>query len=587
LTATQAKALNTSLSRQYLQALFDAGLVREAADYFTRLPENVRGALLDQETPKAAVKLDGHDVALNETADILAFSQSSDFRLEISAVLYLSGRADEARAIFKSVLPPGNPKAFKKCGHMIGEPRRTVCGEDYSGGAVRWRLLELALEKPQEDPYDLVESYYGGGGSVDELGTGLWHQVSLRRLMEYRTPVGVVASRWDGDKVLSIDDKPVSGLLAATLDPALLARATEIARSIALVRKQFPSAAGRSEVEYNDRSVRDAKVPSRFRQVALPKDCPAPKTDLQWKEPALPASISRISEIEQFWRVETAGSLVVVIGQIHSSGSWEEEGLSGVWVHVSQDDGKTWEAPLYTGLESGVHFLASTAPCVSRLDGDRLTLELWSIPIVDLGDDGQPLANDSGSREGRFAVDVPLSALRRDSDRDGLTDIVEEALLLNPRNRDSDGDGVADGEDSFPNLSNKATSELAGPMAAVLSEVVNGLGPSRRPAMIVTKASAESASVRFKERPLVLFADPGSFNGISADRMVLVFSEENLQRLARWRGRMSGTKFEDPVLNRARNRGYVKFDNGLTGGTFAWRREGTGWKVEQISSFIR
>jgi hypothetical protein len=54
LTALQAMALKTSLSRQYLQALFDAGLAREAADYFSQLPEAIRQALLNQETPKTS-----------------------------------------------------------------------------------------------------------------------------------------------------------------------------------------------------------------------------------------------------------------------------------------------------------------------------------------------------------------------------------------------------------------------------------------------------------------------------------------------------------------------------------------------------
>ncbi|MBP6012651.1 MAG: hypothetical protein KBA31_10520 [Alphaproteobacteria bacterium] len=585
LMAVQAKVFKTSLSQHYLQALFDAGLVREAADYFLGLPESIRRALLDEETPEVVVKLGGHDVALNENADILTFSymQRPAFRLEISAVLYLSGRIDEARAIFKTVLPPGSKRAFQRCGHLIGKPRETVCVDDATGGPIRWRLLEFALEKPQEDPYELVESEYGSATGADALGTGLWHLVSLRRLVEYRTPVAEFASRWDGDRVLGIDNMPVSDLLAATFEPSLVARAKEIARSIALVRKQFPPAADRGGTRRGDRSLRDAERPSRFRQVELPEDCPAPKVDPNWKAPTVPATINRISEIEQFWRVESAGSLVVVVGQMWSGGIWEEEGLGGVWIHISQDGGRTWEMPLYTDLEFNERFMVSAGSCVSRLDGDHLILESWLEPF---GSAGQQ-AKAPGSVDARLAIDIPLSTLKRDSDRDGLTDIVEEALRLNPRNRDSDSDGIADGEDSFPNLGNEAANEIAGPMATVLSGVVNGAGQPHKPAMIAAKAGTEIVPLRFKERPLILFADPRIFGGISADRMVLVFAAQDLRRLAWRRSRISGTQFKEPVLNRARNRGYVKFDNGLTGGTFAWRREGAGWKVEQVRSFIR
>jgi hypothetical protein len=512
--------------------------------------------------------------------------RSSDFRLEVSAAFYLSARADEARAIFKTMLPADNPKAFERCGHMIGEPGRTVCSRD-EAGPIRWRLLELALEKPQEDAYELVESQYGGGPSVGEFDTGLWIQVAMRRLVEYRAPVAEAASHWNGDAVWSLDGQPVSDLLAATFDPALVARANEIARSIALVQKQFLQAAYLSDAVDGDRPARGAKVPTRFREVELPKDCPAPKFDPNWKTPTIPATINRISEIEQFWRVVSAGSLVVVVGQMNSSGIWEEEGLAGIWIHVSQDGGKTWGMPLYTGLESNLNFMVRADPCVSRLDGDHLILESWLAPITPAGSGDQPRDMAPGSAGARFAIDIPLSMLQRDSDGDELTDIVEEALLLNPRNRDSDGDGVSEGEDSFPNLSNRAKNELAEPMAAVLSGVVDGPGPPGKPALIAAKAGRENRPIRFKERPLLLFADPRVFAAISADRMVLVFTPEDLLQLGRRRNRISGTLFEDPVLNRARDRGYIKFDNGLTGGTFAWRREGAGWKVEQISGFIR
>jgi hypothetical protein len=295
-----------------------------------------------------------------------------------------------------------------------------------------------------------------------------------------------------------------------------------------------------------------------------------PKDDPNWKAPLVPATINRISEIEQFWRVVSDGPLVVVVGQMHSGG------LGGVWVHVSRDGGKTWGAPLYTDLESNRNFMVKAERCTSRLEGDHLIVESWLEPT-----------GSTRSAEGRFAIDIPLSVLQRDNDRDGLTDIVEEALLLNPRNRDSDGDGVPDGEDSFPNLSNRATSDIAGPMAAVLSGVVEGPGTPRKPGMIVARAGREGGAVRFKERPLILVADPRVFAGISADRMVLVFSATDFRRQAWRRGRISGARFEDPVLNRARDRGYVKFDKGLTGGTFAWRRDGARWKVEQIRNFIR
>jgi hypothetical protein len=208
--------------------------------------------------------------------------------------------------------------------------------------------------------------------------------------------------------------------------------------------------------------------------------------------------------------------------------------------------------------------------------------------IVETDANGKEQVKTRGSPEDRFAIDIPLELLRRDSDGDGLTDIVEESLLLNPHSRDSDGDGIPDAEDAFPNLDNRTSNDLAGPMAEALDAIVNG--PMRRPGDAVsihTKAGAQSLAPSGIERPLIFFTDSRALTGVGADRFVLVFSRADLRKLEQRRGHISGTTLESPVVNRARDRGYIKYDNGLTGGTIAWRRENGGWKAQEIRSFIR
>jgi hypothetical protein len=53
----------------------------------------------------------------------------------------------------------------------------------------------------------------------------------------------------------------------------------------------------------------------------------------------------------------------------------------------------------------------------------------------------------------RFAASLP--EIERDSDKDGLTDLVEQRFMTNPMNPDSDGDGKKDGEDMNPLASGK------------------------------------------------------------------------------------------------------------------------------------
>ena len=45
---------------------------------------------------------------------------------------------------------------------------------------------------------------------------------------------------------------------------------------------------------------------------------------------------------------------------------------------------------------------------------------------------------------------IDFETLRRDSDGDGLTDIVEAKFFTNPYDKDTDGDGITDGLDMNP-----------------------------------------------------------------------------------------------------------------------------------------
>lgn len=55
---------------------------------------------------------------------------------------------------------------------------------------------------------------------------------------------------------------------------------------------------------------------------------------------------------------------------------------------------------------------------------------------------------------------IDFAPLRVDSDRDGLPDKVDDAMLLDPHNADSDGDGLLDGADALPNLDQRQIGKL-------------------------------------------------------------------------------------------------------------------------------
>ena len=54
-----------------------------------------------------------------------------------------------------------------------------------------------------------------------------------------------------------------------------------------------------------------------------------------------------------------------------------------------------------------------------------------------------------------MVLEASLKDLSRDTDGDGLADLVEARLLLDPKNKDTDGDGVSDGDDPTPRLDDR------------------------------------------------------------------------------------------------------------------------------------
>src|SRR5262249_23446994 len=129
----------------------------------------------------------------------------------------------------------------------------------------------------------------------------------------------------------------------------------------------------------------------------------------------------------------------------------------GYWVHISDDGGKTWRAPLYTGLAQFFPYVVVAQSCQPILAGDRLLIEV-EIDQLDRATITYPPGGLQAKRhEAGYVLTLPITDLERDSDGDLITDIEEEHLLLDPMKADTDGDGLRDGVDPLPNVVNSAT----------------------------------------------------------------------------------------------------------------------------------
>ena len=120
-----------------------------------------------------------------------------------------------------------------------------------------------------------------------------------------------------------------------------------------------------------------------------------------------------------------------------------------LWVAYSSDGGETW-AYYYTGIVQRQPIFVkwySKLPLINDegdLQIEACLLRQMSSYILPFGSPGFNVQKDG------LLLTLDLKTLRKDSDGDGLTDIVEARFRTDPNKADTDGDGVPDNLDLNP-----------------------------------------------------------------------------------------------------------------------------------------
>lgn len=157
--------------------------------------------------------------------------------------------------------------------------------------------------------------------------------------------------------------------------------------------------------------------------------------------PELAAKIDK----RQIVRYEKIGSVEAIVYKSYEYFLAHEP---SIYVAYSEDQGQSWTF-YYTGIThcQPLCFKPQSKMPLFNKQGD-LQLEaclLRQISPLSLGH-----APDYELVKDGLLLIIDFETLRRDSDGDGLTDIVEARYMTDPFNSDTDGDGIADGLDMNP-----------------------------------------------------------------------------------------------------------------------------------------
>lgn len=128
------------------------------------------------------------------------------------------------------------------------------------------------------------------------------------------------------------------------------------------------------------------------------------------------------------------------------------------WIALSNDNGINWKH-YFTGLTVNKNYYFKPNSKIPLWKNSSL-LQVEAVQVKKTSDRILPSKSEEfGVVRDSLAIEFDISKIILDSDNDGLTNIVEERMLLNSNNPDSDGDGIIDSKDKNPRFKSKKTAK--------------------------------------------------------------------------------------------------------------------------------
>jgi hypothetical protein len=577
-------ALAAWLHANRAQGLFQAGLTDQAVALIEGLPEETRRRVLTREAGAFTAQVDGLPVTINvDQAD-------ESLKLYLASAYALGGRTREAEALLVSMRTlPLARQAFDcalRSGMRTNDRDCARIARDFAPESkLDMLLLDHLLHHPDDDPYPLAEAAlssmmgHGGSTALTDLRCRVFSEPQFADFCDSLRQTRIYVIQREGNW----GDRQSPARRRAVLDaldlPGLAAARASIGVEVARIVAATP--------QQPDRGPRTRRTvipaPGPFAELALPPAHRGPRP--QPVQP--PAGLGALPPGFVPVRFEREGARAVVISVSQTYDPTGEASQGGYWVHLSQDGGQHWNAPLYTGLAQNFPYVVPSASRMPLLDGDRLDLEVEVAELDTASITYPPVAMRSNRQASNLYLRIPLADLARDGNGDGITDIAARTLLLD-RPRTESGTPFIVGSDAGASCRASAPDRVA--LIGLLQQLFSvGSGaiveaidrPDDAPLLATWRGAGGAA-----DRPIFIQGDPRDYVCLRSDRLMIVYAASDIAALERFRPDFHAVTMPRIVYNRARDRGYVIWSAGWTGGTYRLRLVDGSWVFEAISSWI-
>lgn len=510
-----------------------------------------------------------------------------DLRNDISAALLSAGEGQGAKEWFESARTAPLPM---KDGEPAGEVRVLAPERD---------LLALTLDpKPGSDPFEiLMETGIQGMRKYpwDVLlaqQLQAWYPERARRLLS--SAVNDERGEKHPEMLPLREHLTFLDAALAAFDAADKARLAQLEAALAAVpaRASDSKAARPDPMASRIRELLAAPPASPFTEHPL-SEAPKPKGPARWR----PVK-SELKPPDGFYpvRAERSGKRVLLLALSQRLDPAGEVSGGGYWLLESKDRGRTWDSPLYTGLRQYRPYELAKRSSLPMLDGDTLQLEASVRELEEQSITFPPLGLATKREQKGLFVRAPLAELQKDSDADGLPDLVEQRLLTDPNAADTDADGLPDGEDALPQV--PAVHEGAqSPEASLLSAFITlqqggeealkglqvGLPDEGAPPDELRLPTGPTPESRYDVTFLEM--ERGPLRGVRLSSRTIVLTQEELSAAQERFGRFYPLRI-DIQLDAKGDQAVIKWDEHWRGGTYEARMKDGQWVFESRGEWI-
>ena len=275
---------------------------------------------------------------------------------------------------------------------------------------------------------------------------------------------------------------------------------------------------------------------------------------------------------------------------VYTDGEFENVffGETGIWVGYSNDNGETWSY-YYTGIVQKQPLFVkwySSYPLINE-QGD-LQIEACLLQQTSPFSHPVPTQSYKLAKEG-LLLTLDLETLRKDSDGDGLTDIVEAKFHTDPKNADTDGDGIPDNLDLNPRFASQRTDKSV-IFEAVLNDVrIPYWSEEGEGTILPIDATPETHYVVDTTETILIVTDDPSLQNIQpkSHRVIILTTEEHEDNPRYFKNELNEMHFTPLFKVNGKKDTYLfSYDFNTWGAEYWVKKTDKGWVIVMTMQWI-